>query len=508
MINILSWLLVASFCVGAMAACPTGLTTSAGKSIFGVVASGGGSNLKVGPGSDKCFYTSGTVSPTPPSATLGDLFFSVAATNTFDSYFVVMGTIPGDKIQTDCAGFSESYSTTCSGTGVCGGSMNYGDGNLNPIPNARRPAIRIFCRNSAIVGNCDFTASSNLNVCWDVTPPAAPTTASTAAPTAAPVVLPSVQALPLDATGGDGYFNTATVTFCTTAASAVYISGDSTASGTLSVDDMLVYQLDSNPVVGLSFSGTCSASGFLAISSGSVVTAGSKTSGPAFSLGTLAAGTHTLKIGIYNCLLGSKNGLINIVGSAVVTCPTSGGGGGGSSSSGGGGGATANAGGNVCFHHSTVIEYQGQRYTMQELQATTVPGCRVPHTVTSSDGVVIETTCSSTSHLHLTGDHLVYVAGAGLKAAHKVAVGNVLFADMQQTKRCKVTKVSKRATEDTYFGLNCLRSDVLANGIKTSTFGHYHAVPAAWMKYAGHWFGIERASRWGNSLANVWHGQQ
>ena len=177
------------------------------------------------------------------------------------------------------------------------------------------------------------------------------------------------------------------------------------------------------------------------------------------------------------------------------------------------GGATSNAGGgNVCFHHSTVIEYLGQRYTMQELVEGKAAQCRVPHTVTSSDGVIIETDCTSSSlpPLHLTGDHLVYTMRDGLKAAHAVAVGEVLFADLQQTKRCTVTKVSKSSATsegDTYFGLNCVgsSSQVLANGIKTSTFGHYHAVPAAWMRIVGHWFGIERASRWGNTLAHWWH---
>ena len=101
----------------------------------------------------------------------------------------------------------------------------------------------------------------------------------------------------------------------------------------------------------------------------------------------------------------------------------------------------------------------------------------------------------------------MYTMKGGLKAARHLAVGDVLFADLQQTKRCTVTKVSKSSTEDTYFGLNCLSSSqVLANGIKTSTFGHYHAVPAAWMRITGHWLGIERASRWGNSLANWWFG--
>merc|ERR1711991_187753 len=174
------------------------------------------------------------------------------------------------------------------------------------------------------------------------------------------------------------------------------------------------------------------------------------------------------------------------------------------------GGATSNAGGgNVCFHESTVIEYLGQRYIMQELVDGKATQCRAPHTVTASDGVIIETDCTSLPPLHLTADHLVYALRGGLKPAQAVAVGDVLFADLEQSKRCTVSKVTtskKSATPERYFGLNCVRSSqVLANGIKTSTFGHYHAVPAAWMRVVGQCFGIERASRWGNSLAHWWH---
>ena len=147
---------------------------------------------------------------------------------------------------------------------------------------------------------------------------------------------------------------------------------------------------------------------------------------------------------------------------------------------------------------------------MQEIQdGKVLPECRIPHIIQSKNGVIIETTCSlpSSLPLHLTGDHLVYTERDGLKAAHTVAVGDVLFANVQQTKLCRVTRVTKSGTEQTYFGLNCLKSEVLANGIKTSTFGHYHAAPAAWMRIVGRVFGIERASRWGNSLAELWHSQ-
>ena len=88
---------------------------------------------------------------------------------------------------------------------------------------------------------------------------------------------------------------------------------------------------------------------------------------------------------------------------------------------------------------------------------------------------------------------------AGLKAAASVAVGDTVFADLSETERCSIVRV---ASEDAqaYFGLNCLESVVLADGIKTSTFGQYHWFPAAWMKYASKVLGVKRASSVGDSI--------
>lgn len=173
--------------------------------------------------------------------------------------------------------------------------------------------------------------------------------------------------------------------------------------------------------------------------------------------------------------------------------------------------AGAGGDGNVCFHHSTVIEYRGKRFTLKELQKghAAAGQCHVPHVIRSRHGVIIETNCTQkAAPLQLTADHLVFTAargGGGLVAASQLAVGDVLFADLKQRVPCAVTKMTEVKEQDTYFGLNCIHSsEVLANGIKTSTFGHYHALPAAWMRVVGHWFGIERASRWGNALANWW----
>lgn len=57
-----------------------------------------------------------------------------------------------------------------------------------------------------------------------------------------------------------------------------------------------------------------------------------------------------------------------------------------------------------------------------------------------------------------------------------------------------------------YFGLNCVDSDVLSNGLKVSTFGVNHAVPAAWMHWASKVVGIEAASRVGDKFVQLLHG--
>ena len=150
----------------------------------------------------------------------------------------------------------------------------------------------------------------------------------------------------------------------------------------------------------------------------------------------------------------------------------------------------------MCFHESTLISYKGQTFSLAHL--STISECRIPHIVRSKDGVIIETSCSN-DKLQLTGDHLVYTS-TGLKAAASVAVDDLLFADLSETHSCKVISVTKVTTEQTYFGLNCLESTVLANGIKTSTFGRYHTIPATWMKIVGGVLGADRASRYGDAL--------
>ena len=54
-----------------------------------------------------------------------------------------------------------------------------------------------------------------------------------------------------------------------------------------------------------------------------------------------------------------------------------------------------------------------------------------------------------------------------------------------------------------YFGLNCEESVVLANGLKTSTFGEFHEVPSLWMKFSSKVFGVKMASFIGVKLEDI-----
>lgn len=152
-----------------------------------------------------------------------------------------------------------------------------------------------------------------------------------------------------------------------------------------------------------------------------------------------------------------------------------------------------------CFHESTSFAYKAHNsrlFSLHDLPSE----CRVPHRV-KRDGLAIVTACGP-NPLRLTRDHLVFTLGSGLVAAGQLKVGDVLFADFEEKKHCPIMRITSE-TDQLYFGLNCLESVVLASNLKTSTFGTYHALPAAWMSWAGWALGIDRASQVGDWMASV-----
>ncbi len=149
---------------------------------------------------------------------------------------------------------------------------------------------------------------------------------------------------------------------------------------------------------------------------------------------------------------------------------------------------------NSCFHVDTRIAYKGAVYTLANLRD--FHECSIPHTVTTS-GLRLET---SLHVLRVTPDHLIFSRDRLVRAS------TLKVNDMVDTIDGPATiKSITIETDQTYFGLNCLESIVHANGVKTSTFGSYHTVPAAWMSVMGRLAGIQRASRWGDLIASVWH---
>jgi hypothetical protein len=160
----------------------------------------------------------------------------------------------------------------------------------------------------------------------------------------------------------------------------------------------------------------------------------------------------------------------------------------------------------ICFHESTIISYAGKTFSLDQLNRKEELACKVPHIV-KARGIVIKTSCNKkdqevSAPLRLTEDHLVF-SESGLKPASELTIGDILFSDLAQEQPCRVVEVTKETEVQTYFGLNCLESIVLANGIKTSTYGKYHVIPSLWMKYASKLVGLDRASSFGDAVADA-----
>jgi hypothetical protein len=154
----------------------------------------------------------------------------------------------------------------------------------------------------------------------------------------------------------------------------------------------------------------------------------------------------------------------------------------------------------ICFHVDTKIDYKGVEYTFEELKAGKEPECTVPHTP-SSKGVVISTSCDKT--VRVTDTHLVATT-KGFQLAYSLKAGDVLFGDYGKD-MCIVKSVEKEKSTQQYFGLNCVHSEVLASGLRASTFGDFHTLPSWYMTYVGGLVGSEAASSLGEYVAEWWY---
>lgn len=169
---------------------------------------------------------------------------------------------------------------------------------------------------------------------------------------------------------------------------------------------------------------------------------------------------------------------------------------------------------NVCFHSSSVITYRGKEYSYSALLRGDEPECKVPHSPTSR-GVVVDVSCKeekegelleADKQLRVTDTHLVATAG-GFQVAYSLKPGDMLFAGLGDSHRCAVVSVRKEESPQTYFGLNCVHSEVLADGLRVSTFGDFHTIPSWYMTYVGGVIGPDVASVVGGFVSDLFFRQ-
>jgi hypothetical protein len=128
--------------------------------------------------------------------------------------------------------------------------------------------------------------------------------------------------------------------------------------------------------------------------------------------------------------------------------------------------------------------------------------CAIPHIVSAVGSIVTANCGGETKILKLTSGHLLYTQ-RGLQPAGDLTKDDVLFADMAEQRQCHVVTVEKEKMVQQYFGLNCYESQVLASGLKSSTFEKIHSVPSFWMAIMGRILGIKQASVIGDHIAEL-----
>lgn len=155
-----------------------------------------------------------------------------------------------------------------------------------------------------------------------------------------------------------------------------------------------------------------------------------------------------------------------------------------------------------CFHVDSKIDYKGVEYAYEELKAGKEPECTVPHSPWSK-GVIISTSCGKT--VRVTDTHLMATT-KGFQLAYSLKTDDVLFGNYDG-EMCTVKSVEKERVQQQYFGLNCVHSEVLASGLRASTFGDFHTLQSWYMTYVGGVLGTDTASYFGEYIAE-WYFQK
>lgn len=150
-----------------------------------------------------------------------------------------------------------------------------------------------------------------------------------------------------------------------------------------------------------------------------------------------------------------------------------------------------------CFHESTVIQYRGETFTLRNISHH----CVVPHIVPSYGHSMTVQCQQKVKVIRATSDHLFFTR-RGIVPLQEITTTDMVFSDLEETEECLVLKNEKETIEQVYFGLNCFESVVLASGIKASTFGRNHMIPATWMWIMSRVFGLEKASCWGEVIVS------
>lgn len=164
---------------------------------------------------------------------------------------------------------------------------------------------------------------------------------------------------------------------------------------------------------------------------------------------------------------------------------------------------------NICFHTSSTVTYKGKMYSYSELEAGNEPECSVPHTPRSR-GLVIISECLESNYtkvnktLRVTDTHLVATT-KGFQLAYSLKAGDILFGGYADSDTCVVLTVEKEDKFETYFGLNCIHSEILVNGIRVSTFGDFHTLPSWYMAYVGVMMGPSSASAVGEFISDLYY---
>lgn len=440
------------------------------------------SQMQLGTGGSVCFMQTVTGLVAGQSAAMSYVF-NIQATGTLPNtlYKIETGTTPLSQTSSDCSNFSPTPALS-----QTWGQAIFARRFTEPVNTAVKMGIRLTCLNSFF--GCGFQSVSQMGItaCATAAPTTQTTPQSTLTTTPRPTTTPQAtqQTTPSQQTtqqttqpSSTSWAGTYQVNTGCSQTSCCCLTGQisvTQAGTTISVQ---------SPISGQCGTNTSPTSFSFALDSSSATSASGTVLGQSFTF---------TKSG--NVVTATNNDFPSCSGSATLLS---------SSTS-----ATS------CFHESTVVTYKGREYSVKDFQTSGAgtDECKIPHVVTSS-GVRVETVDGHV--LRLTADHLVFTTQRGLVAAGTLRIGDVLFSVSSVsspstvnggvTDRRETTAVVTIVPESNqvYFGLNCLESVVFANGIRTSTFGQFHTIPALWMKYAGAFFGVHHASAVGDTIVEL-----